>query len=80
MPQIYNQIRHSSEVIRTLPLEYRGRVTSTYGQGVKLALSVSTGLAAVALVSSFWAKGVGLKRSKEGQQQEQEQPPGDIVP
>jgi hypothetical protein len=62
--QVYERIRHSTDIIQDLPLDYRGRVTTTYGHGVKLALTAAVVFSAISTISSYWAKGVGLQRRR----------------
>jgi len=60
--QIVDEIRHSVSVLKDLPPEVQGLAREVYFEALRYAFLASTGVALVALISAFFARGRRLDR------------------
>lgn len=57
-----DEIRHSVSVLKTLPPEVQGLAREVYFEGLRYSFLASAGIALLALVSGFFARGRRLDR------------------
>ncbi|KKY18163.1 putative mfs drug [Phaeomoniella chlamydospora] len=63
--KIIDEIRHSVTVLKSLPPEIQLQARMVYYHALRCGFMFSTGVAALALVSAFFARGQGLNRKKK---------------
>lgn len=61
--QLIDQIRHSVAVLKTLPPEVQSVARHVYYRALQYAFLANTAVAAIGLVSAFFARGKSLQRN-----------------